>query len=137
MGSRIKETLFGDVIFSFFVKILSSLENTFWNSIPQGKENPPVQEIIEKNHSNIVCSGTQHKPALILNHDRVTKKSHRSFVVKRREVFPVTLTCLLASTIRGRWGWEASSSCKCFLATGKSCRLDESTTNTSVMALDM
>lgn len=47
------------------------------------------------------------------------------------------LTCLLATTIRGRWGSNASSSCRCLLARGKSCWLEESTTNTSRIALDM
>jgi len=53
------------------------------------------------------------------------------------EWFPVTLTCLLASTIKGRLGREASSSSKCFFATGNNSGFEESTTNTSSRALDM
>lgn len=53
------------------------------------------------------------------------------------EWFSVTLTCLLASTIKGRWGSEASSWCKCLLARGRSCGSEESTTNTSMRALGM
>lgn len=52
-------------------------------------------------------------------------------------VFSVILTCLLARTIKGRSGSEARSSCKCVFARGKSCGLEESTTNTSISALDM
>lgn len=51
------------------------------------------------------------------------------------ECSPVTLTCLLASTIKGRRGSGASSSCKCCLAMGKSCGWEASTTNTSIRAL--
>lgn len=53
------------------------------------------------------------------------------------ECFPVTLTCLLARTIKGRRGSDASSSCRCCLATGKSCGREASTTNTSIRALGM
>lgn len=48
-----------------------------------------------------------------------------------------SLTCLLARIIKGRWESDTSSSCKCFLATGKSCGLEESTTNTRSRAFDM
>lgn len=50
---------------------------------------------------------------------------------------PVTLTCLLASTIKGRVESVESSSCKCSLATGKRSGSEESTTKTSSRALDM
>ena len=56
---------------------------------------------------------------------------------KASRVLPVTLTCLLASTISGRLGSEVSSACRCSLATGKCCGWEESTTNTSSRALDM